>query len=135
MNGNNMNSANVLPFVYQVTLALTALQRLQTTLTLAADSVFELHRIDGVSSRDTTTAFYNNNFDVQIQDLATGRFLSNDLIPQVLLCSPMNFNYREVRPVQFSPSTNLQFDIRETSNNTATVRIALHGYKLIGMIQ
>lgn len=123
-------NVNLIPFKYRVELALTALELDSVELTLANDSWFELHQISGSSSADTDGDFMPNNFSVQITDQSTGRVFSNALVPQRILCSPANFNYREKRPVQFAPNASLRFQFQDLTNDVNTVSITLDGYKL-----
>lgn len=129
-------SNKVLPFDYGVTVVLTSGQQTVQTLTLAADSVFELHLISSSSSVDAVGNVTPSSFDVSIEDLSTGRKLSNIRIPQRVLNGTANAGpYRFIRPVEFAPNANLQFDFLETSAGGNTVRLYLRGYKLFGQIQ
>lgn len=129
-------SNKILPFDYGVSIVLTASQNLVTNLTLAADSVFELHLISSSSSVDAVGNVTPSSFDVSIEDLSTGRKLSNIRVPQRVLNGTANAGpYRFIRPIQFSPNANLQFDFLETSNAGNTVRLYLRGFKLFSQIQ
>lgn len=132
---NDYSTKNIIPFDYLVQLTLSANQRLSTNLVMMSDSQFELHRIAGSCTADADTDFMPNGFELQINDLSTGRQFSNDLIPQRVICAPANGSYRLMRPVQFPPNANLQFDFRDVSGAGNTVKIVLQGFKIFGDIQ
>jgi hypothetical protein len=132
----NFQSSKIIPFDYLVSSGSIAnAASIVTTLTLQADSAFELHWIFGTSSEDADTDFMPNNFEVKISDQATGRELSNARIPQRCFCGPANGGvFRMLRPICFAPNTNLQFDWLNVSGQTATARLVLRGLKLLEQI-
>lgn len=129
-------SSNILPFDYGLSVALTSGQQLQQTLTLAADSVFELHLISATSSADTVGNIMPNSFEVKLRDDSTGRDFSQIRVPQRVLNGTTNAGpYRFARPVQFAPNANLVFDFLETSAGSITVKVFLRGFKIFQLIQ
>lgn len=122
----------LIPFDYLVSSgSIATAASIVTTLTLQADSRFELHWIFGTSSEDTDTDTMPNNFEVQISDQATGRLLSNARLPQRCFCGPANAGFfRLLRPISFPPQANLQFDWLNVSGQTATARLVLRGFKI-----
>jgi len=122
---------NVIPFMYAVvSAALGANGNGQTSLTLAADSEFELHYLLGQTSVDVDNDFMPGNFSCQVTDQSTGRSLSNIRIPQRCLVGPSNGSIFLRRPVIFPPQANLLFDFLDTSGAGCTVTLVLVGYKL-----
>lgn len=129
-------SSNILPFDYGLVITLTSGQQLQQTLSLAADSVFELHLISASSSVDAVGNVMPNSFEVKIRDDSTGRDFSQIRVPQRVLNGTANAGpYRMARPVQFAPNANLVFDFLETSAGANIVKIFLRGFKIFGSIQ
>ncbi len=131
----NYKSSNVLPFIYQVTLALTALGNGSVNLTLEASSEFELHYMMASTDQDqvqsaTIAAQYPNNFTCQITDQSSGRQLSSGKVPQRIMFGPANRNLEAARPVVFPPNAILQFDMTNLVNGTTNVTVGLVGYKI-----
>src|SRR5262245_13470830 len=123
----------MIPFWYLVNSgALAASTSGITTLTLQADSSFELHWIQASSDQDAATDVMPNNFSVQISDQSTGRLLSNARIPQRIFCGPANGGFvRQMRPITFPPQANLQFDfLNLVTDDTTNVTLVLGGYKI-----
>jgi hypothetical protein len=132
-NGNmSASMADVIPFDYVVvTGSIAASGSAQTTLTLAPDSSFELHLLEGRSSLDGVTDIRPNNFSCQITIQSTGRQLSNLRVPQNLLAGTAENGPMFRRPILLSPNTVLLFDFLNLSGASAnTITLALRGYKL-----
>jgi hypothetical protein len=131
---SNMSSpmADVIPFDYVVvTGSIAASGSAQTTLTLAPDSSFELHLLEGRSSLDGVTDIRPNNFSCQITIQSTGRQLSNLRVPQNLLAGTAENGPMLRRPILLSPNTVLLFDFLNLSSAAAnTITLALRGYKM-----
>ncbi len=121
----------IIAFDYIVSATLTGNGMAQVTLTLAADSQFELHGFLANSSLDTATDFRPNNFSCQISDQSTGRQFANLRIPQVLLAGNANFALLERRPITFPALGTLLFDFLNLSGSSNTANIVLKGYKLL----
>lgn len=133
----NYQSNLIIPFEYVVTSGATALAgnaSAQVTLTLSADSAFELLAILGTSTLDAATDYSPNNFSVQIIDQSTGRQLSNARVPQRNMFGAMTGNLPEKYPIRFPASCVLLFDILNLSGSSNTVTITLKGYKVYGSL-
>lgn len=129
------NTRNILPFEYLVSSgAMAASAAAQVTLTLQADSNFELQALMGSSSLDADTDFMPNNFSCQITDQSTGRQLMSARIPQRILVGPSNGSLMERHRIVFPAQAILLFDfLNLDSGNANTVTFVLKGYKhLIG---
>jgi len=111
--------------------ALAANGNAQVTLTLAADSQFELHGILATSSADLATDFAPNNFSCQMSDQSTGRQFANTRIPQVALAGIGRFALLERRPITFPALGTILFDFLNLTGNTLTAYVILKGYKLL----
>lgn len=122
---------DMLPFDYVVvTGAIAASGSAQQTLTLAPDSTFELHVLEGRSSLDAVTDIRPNNFSCQITVQSTGRQLSSLRVPQNLLAGTAENGPMLRRPVTFSPNSVILFDFLNLSGVTAnTITLVLRGYK------
>lgn len=126
------NNLEAIPFSYLVSSgAISASGTASTTLTLASDSIFELHFFYGSSSLDAATDYRPNNFSAQITDQATGRQFSNARIPQRMMVEIAENGFPERRPILFPRNTVFVFDFLNLSTSTAnTINIVLKGYKL-----
>lgn len=120
---------NLIPFNYDVQITLLASASGTVNLTLASDSVFELHRILASTSLDLNTDVNSNRFTVLISDQSTGRQLSNARIPQRILC-PATYPILQPRPVQFPPNAIMQFDFTNLIASTIVIDLVFNGYKI-----
>jgi hypothetical protein len=129
----DLNAPNLIfsPYFYRVDATCQALGSTTVPLQLDPDADFELHYIMGSSTADSDTNFYNNNFTVTIADKGNSRFWSNNPIFQKVLCGPDNGGLPIRRPVLLAAKTNLSFLITDLSNDTNTVSIIFHGFKVI----
>lgn len=127
---------DVIPFDYVVvTSAIAASGSAQQTLTLAPDSNFEWHLLEGRSSLDGVANTRPNNFSCQITIQSTGRQLSNLRVPQNLLAATAENATGGVmrRPIILGPNTVLLFDFLNLDGASAnTITLVLRGYKLFG---
>lgn len=125
-------TTQIIPFTYVISSgAMAGNASAQVSLTMQADSSFELLRILGTSSLDTDAETIPNNFSLLITDQSTGRMLSNIRVPQRLVTmQSMQGMMDEKYPIRFPASCVLLFDFLDLSGNTNTVTIALKGYKL-----
>lgn len=132
---NDIRNNKILPFDYVVvSAALTANAAGVSTLTLQADSWFELHGYFGSCTEDLDTDFMPNNFSVQISDQSTGRFLSSARVPQRAIGAPANGGLLLLVPVAFPPNATLTFDFLNLTANTNTVTLTLRGIKNFGLV-
>lgn len=123
-------SSQIVPFTYLVntgTMASSA-KVIAPTLTMEADSVFELHAVAASSSLDADDDTMPNNFEVQIRDLSSGQYLSNALLPQRADTPKEGRNL--IVPIIFSPSSNLEFTFLNLIASEQTVNYALIGSKI-----
>jgi len=118
-----------LPFDYVVEVTLTTGQQLQTSLTLQADSYFELVAILGTSSKDGATDIAPNNFSVQMTDQSSGRQFSNVRVPQRCLAGTARYYRDKWRKVVFPPRAVILFDFLDLSSDANSVKLVLTGYK------
>ncbi len=126
----NLTSAK-LPFFYQVTSPSIAGNGTgSVSLTLAADSYFELCYFMGTCTADTDTDFMPGNFSAKITDQSTGRLLMNDYINQRNLCGPANGTIYQKYGVIFQPLSNLLFEFTDLSTATNIIKMVMVGYKL-----
>lgn len=124
-------TSNKLPFWYQVTTASIAGNgNGSVSLTLAADSQFELCYLMGSSSEDADTDFMPNNFSAKITDQSTGRALMNDYIGQRNLCGPANGTIYQKYGVIFSPLSNVLFEVTNLTANASIIKLVMVGYKI-----
>lgn len=127
----DLNNVNILPFDYVVGSGALAGNAVGvSTLSLQADSKFELWGIHSSCTSDADTDFIPNGWKATIQDMSTGRLLSNSDVPQRVLTPAPSGGWRFPRPVIFPPSANLQFTFTELSGSTNTITLVLRGYKL-----
>lgn len=124
----------ILPFTYLVSSgALAGNGSSQVTLTLAADSSFELLGFVASATSDAVGNVIPNGFSLQISDQSTGRFLSNVRVPQRMFASSTyNQMCQEKYPIRFPANCTLLFDFLDLSAGANTILIGLKGYKLIG---
>jgi len=126
------SNVNAIPFVYLVTTtAMAGNGNNQQTLVMQADSRFELWAIAGTSSEDADTDFMPNNFSLLMTDQTTGRQLASARVPQRILCGNAFMGWLQRRPIVFQPQSIVVFDVLNLTGNSATVNIALHGYKIL----
>lgn len=119
----------IIPYDYLVTSSALAANASQTVpLLLDQDWWFEPVQILASSSLDTDTDIQPNNFSVQIQDIASGRFMSSARVPQ-RLATPYNQFYTFRRRMYFPPLTNLFFDFLNLTGSSNTVSLVLNGFK------
>lgn len=134
MNGTSASMMDMIPFDYVVvTGSIAASGSAQATLTLAPDSNFEWHLLEGRSSLDGVTDIRPNNFSCQITVQSTGRQLSSLRVPQNLLASTAENATGGImrRPIVLAPNTVLLFDFLNLSAAAAnTVTMTLRGYKV-----
>ena len=129
-------SNNILPFTYVFpTFTLGANGSTQQTLQMEQSAQFELHEIFGSSDEDGDTDVMPNNFSVLFTDQSTHKQMSNLRVPQRLLCAPANLGYRQIRPVIFSPGTNILADVLDLSGQASVVQISWSGYLIMGVLQ
>lgn len=128
----NYENKLIIPFTYIVTGTLTSGSTVQSTLTMAADSAFELMCILASSSYDGSDDIAPNLFSVQITDQSTGRQLSNARVPQRCIggVTANGWGAVEKYPIRFPASCIMLFDFLELASQSQTVTIALKGYKL-----
>ncbi len=118
----------IIPFSYVVSSGpLTSGSNAQVTLTMAADSSFELMCILGSATYVGADFDAPNNFSVQITDQSTGRQLSNARVPQRCLCGVTANGWGAIR---FPANCTLLFDFLELSAQSQTATVVLKGYKL-----
>lgn len=122
---------SIIPFSYRVNITLAANATGAANLLLMADSTFEVHYVFGRSSADGATTIAPNNFELSIQDQATGRLFMSQRIPQALLAGNAFNNAPELRGLQFQPQTNLLFDFINLTNASLTVDVVLKGNKIL----
>jgi len=131
-----LTNINSIPFIYVVDSGTIAIGgSAQTTLTMMADSRFELVGIFGTGGATDASEegiVSPNNFSVQIRDQTTGRDLMNTQVPQRILCGNAFNGFLQRRGVVFEPQSALFFDFRNLSAAaTNRVRLSLMGYKII----
>lgn len=128
----NYESKLIIPFSYVVTGVLTSGSTVQSTLTLAADSSFELMCFLASSTYDSADDVAPNLFSVQIQDQSTGRLLSNARVPQRCFggVTANGWGAVEKYPIRFPANCTLLFDFLELASQSQTATIVLKGYKL-----
>lgn len=128
----NYESKLIIPFTYIVTGTVGANAAVQSTLTMAADSSFELLCFMGSCTQDADTDVMPNNFSVQIQDQSTGRYLSNARVPQRNLAGNTGNGWGAVEkyPIRFPASCVMVFDFLDLSTAGSTITMSLKGYKL-----
>jgi len=134
----NPNNQQIQPFTYlkQLTLAASLGATVEGTLTLEANSMFELLEWIGVSSEEDGTEYRPNYFSVEITDQSTGRNFSNSAVPQCLLTHQVvDSGLQNIRQIVFPPSTNITFKLTNLTANAQTVTIGAKGYKLFSPIQ
>lgn len=125
-----LKNKQAIPFVYIVTVSLTSGATGTASLTMASDSLFELHKINAWASRNTESDVEDNTFSVQIQDTSSGQLLSSARVPQAILAPRQSGGNRMARPIIFPPSALLQFDFLELSSGTNNVTLSLEGFKI-----
>lgn len=124
-----------LPFTYQVTIGTTQSPILPNAqqggkIQFAADSTFELLRILGNSSADVPTNYFQNNFQVQLQDGASGRYMSDQPIPQMcMVTDAYQYGNDEKYPIRFPANSILSVNVTNLLNANLIVSIFLKGYK------
>ncbi len=124
----------IIPFTYIVTQAITTGQAVQTQLTMASDSSFELLEFVASSTLDGDADVIPNQFSVQVTDQSTGRQLSNARVPQrMYVASTYTAGSVEKYPIRFPAQCVLLFDFLDISGSgdSQTVTFGLKGYKLI----
>lgn len=122
---------DMLPFDYVVVTGnIAASGSAQQTLTLAPDSVFELHILEGRCRLDDEFAIRPNNFSCQITVQSTGRQLSSLRVPQNLIAGTAENGLMYRRPVTFSPNTVILFDFLNLDTVAVNViTMVLRGFK------
>lgn len=127
------NEAEAVPFDYVVVSgSIAASGSAQMTLTLAPDSTFEWHVLEGRSTLDAATTINPNNFSLQMTIQSTGRQMSNLRVPQALMAATAQHQTMMRRPMILPPNSVLLFDILNLdSGNANTVTIVLRGYKML----
>ena len=156
------SSREILPFIYSVSIQLSAAQTGTKTLVLGADSEFELYGFEAVTNADNTnlvggvlngvTGAAANNplinavqapdcFKVLVKDVSTWRDLFTEALSRSLICgSTANLFVAEGYRIRFPRQNQLQFDITNLFSTNPTnltdgklsVTFALRGYKIFG---
>lgn len=130
----SLNSDKILPFSYLVSSgAMAGNAAAQVTLTMAADSSFELMCILASATSDAESDIIPNGWSCQITEQSTGRQLSNARIPQRALAGYANYGSPgavEKYPIRFPASCVMLFDFLDLSASTNTVSLVLKGYKV-----
>lgn len=138
----SVSSREILPFVYSVSINLTASQTGTKTLVLGADSEFELYGFEAVTNADNTNlaggvlngvtgAALNNPlvnavqapdcFKVLIKDISTGRDLFTESLSRSLICgSTANLFVAEGYRIRFPRQNQLQFDFTNLFSTNPT---------------
>jgi hypothetical protein len=125
----SVSSREILPFIYSVSIQLTASQTGTKTLVLGADSEFELYGFEAVTNADNgnlTAGFTLNGigagtltnavqapdcFKVLIKDVSTGRDLFTEALSRSMICgSTANLFVPEGYRIRFPRQNQLQFD-------------------------
>jgi len=127
-----MNTKDIIPFSYVVTVLIPASGTVTKQITLNADSEFELNTITAFSGEANQTDVAPNYFSVKITDLTTGRQLTNVRVNQSLITgNANNSSFTQRRSIRFLPNSNLEFDFANLTANEQTVELVLHGYKVM----
>jgi len=135
----SVSSREILPFVYSVSINLTASQTGTKTLVLGADSEFELYGFEAVTNADNTNLVggvlngvtgagtLNNSvqapdcFKVLIKDISTGRDLFTESLSRSLICgSTANLFVAEGYRIRFPRQNQLQFDFTNLFSTNPT---------------
>jgi hypothetical protein len=134
------SSRDVIPFIYSVSIGLTASGSGSRTLVLGIDSEFELYGFEASTNQDiadintapqAAATAQPNVFSVFITDTSTGRNLMTEPVGRALICSnsSQNFTPEGVR-IRFPRQEQFQFDFVNLTTNSLTIQFGLRGYKI-----
>lgn len=128
----DMTNLRAIPFSYVViSPTLAANSTGVATLRFQADSRFELHYFLAVSSEDDPADVAPNNFSVLVKDMATGRELASQRVPQSIFSGSAFNSSPELRSPLFLPQTDMSFDFLNLTGNSLTVTVVLKGVKFL----
>lgn len=117
-------------FTYQAQIALIAGANGSVPIQFAADSTFELLRILALTSADVAGNYWQNNFSVQMQDGATGRYMSGVRIPQsCFTTNAFQYGNDEKYPIRFPANSVVNCDVLNLTAAPIVVNIFMKGYK------
>ena len=121
----------IIPFDYVTAFSLSANATGTATLQMASDSAFELLRILAVSSADTPTAYWQNNFSCLMTDQSTGRQLASSNVPQCcLVTNAYQYGNDEKYPILFPAQAIVNFALANLTAANLTGSIIFKGYKI-----
>ncbi len=131
--GTNVSSKWMTPAFYRVPISQIAISGAgSATLITDGDSVFKLFYFQGSSDLDAATDVSPNNFTVQVK-LNNGRLLTNDPIPQRILCPTQQFIITEPYQVEFPGNTQIQFNfVNLSAASVINIDLVLRGVKIYG---
>lgn len=123
-------NTKLLPFVYAVDITLAASALGSISLTLSADSTFELVSFDASTNNAAAQTDMNPDyFTVQITDQGTGRALSSTKLHQRILCGNAYRGRYQRNAVMFSPLTTILFEFQNLVAAELQVQLGLVGFK------
>jgi len=118
----------LMPFTYVVDSGVIAASgQAVAQLNLQGDQWFHWCDVAASATSDTDTTHMPRGWRVQIQDMSTGRLLSNALVPQRV--EAPYWGRRMWRPVFLKPSSTLRFTFEDASAVENRVRYHLQGHK------
>lgn len=129
--GSNVSSQYMTPAFYKVPVSEIAASGSGTgTLITDGDSIFKLFYFQGTSDIDDPAEISPNNFEARIR-LNTGRLITNDFIPQRILCPTQQFNVLEPCQIEFPGNTQINFEFNNLDSGSAiNIWLVLRGVKI-----
>lgn len=128
--GSNVSSTYMTPAFYKVPIGELAANGSGTaTLLTDGDSIFKLFYFQGTTEEDDPAEISPNNFEARVR-LNTGRLITNDFIPQRILCPTQQFALLEPCQIEFPGNTQITFDFNNLTAATQNIQLVLRGVKI-----